>query len=199
MGIYKMAGTGNIISALNKVKAQLEARGSRTIRGLSRTFRALDSYDGNKKVDREEFAVGLRENGCELSKDELNCLFGYFDRDCDGTINFDEFLIGIRGELNARRQAMVDKAFLKFDKDGNGYIDSNDLRGVYNCSMHPKVQSGEMTEDQVFAEFLGSFNDKNRDGRVDRDEWNEYYSAVSSNIDNDEHFVLLMKTAWKLD
>ena len=142
-----MAGTGNIISALNKVKAQLEARGSRTIRGLSRTFRALDSYDGNKKVDREEFAVGLRENGCELSKDELNCLFGYFDRDCDGTINFDEFLIGIRGELNARRQAMVDKAFLKFDKDGNGYIDANDLRGVYNASMHPKVQRGEMTED----------------------------------------------------
>ena len=190
---------GNIIGALNKVKAQLEARGSRTIRGLSRTFRALDSFDGNKKVDREEFAVGLRENGVELNKDELSSLFGYFDRDCDGTINFDEFLIGIRGELNPRRQAMVDKAFLKFDKDGNGYIDANDLRGVYNASMHPKVQRGEMTEDQVFAEFLGSFNDKNRDGRVDRDEWNEYYSAVSSNIDNDEHFVLLMKTAWKLD
>ena len=194
-----MAGAGNIITALNKVKAQLEARGSRTIRGLSRTFRALDSFDGNKKVDREEFAVGLRENGVDLSKDELSCLFGYFDRDCDGTINFDEFLIGIRGELNARRQAMVDKAFLKFDRDGNGYIDCNDLRGVYNASMHPKVQRGEMTEDQVFAEFLGSFNDKNRDGRVDREEWNEYYSAVSSNIDNDEHFVLLMKTAWKLD
>ena len=87
----------------------------------------------------------------------------------------------------------------EFDKDGNGYIDANDLRGVYNASMHPKVQRGEMTEDQVFAEFLGSFNDKNRDGRVDREEWNEYYSAVSSNIDNDEHFVLLMKTAWKLD
>lgn len=190
---------GNIIGALNKVKAQLESRGSRTIRGLSRTFRALDSFDGNKKVDREEFAVGLRENGVELNKDELSSLFGYFDRDCDGTINFDEFLIGIRGELNPRRQAMVDKAFLKFDKDGNGYIDANDLRGVYNASMHPKVQRGEMTEDQVFAEFLGSFNDKNRDGRVDREEWNEYYSAVSSNIDNDEHFVLLMKTAWKLD
>jgi Ca2+-binding EF-hand superfamily protein len=34
---------------------------------------------------------------------------------------------------------MVDKAFLKFDRDGNGYIDINDLRGVYNASMHPKV------------------------------------------------------------
>eukprot|EP00362_Geleiidae_sp_MMETSP1317_P000728 CAMPEP_0201283622 /NCGR_PEP_ID=MMETSP1317-20130820/31254_1 /ASSEMBLY_ACC=CAM_ASM_000770 /TAXON_ID=187299 /ORGANISM="Undescribed Undescribed, Strain Undescribed" /LENGTH=49 /DNA_ID=CAMNT_0047600531 /DNA_START=248 /DNA_END=397 /DNA_ORIENTATION=+ len=49
---------------------------------------------------------------------------------------------------------MVDKAFLKFDKDGNGYIDNRDLRGVYNASLHPKVQKGEMTEEQVFTEFL---------------------------------------------
>ena len=65
--------------------------------------------------------------------------------------------------------------------------------------MHPKVQRGELTEDQVFMEFLGNFNDKNKDGKVDREEWNEYYAAVSSSIDNDDHFVQLMKSAWKLD
>jgi len=41
---------------------------------------------------------------------------------------------------------MIDKAFLKFDKDGNGVITSADLRGVYNCKAHPKVIKGEMTE-----------------------------------------------------
>ena len=88
---------------------------------------------------------------------------------------------------------------MKFDKDGNGYIDASDLKGVYNCSFHPKVISGEMTEDQVFLEFLANFGDKNKDGRIERSEWADYYSAVSSSIDNDEHFVQLMKTAWKLD
>ena len=82
--------------------------------------------------------------------------------------------------------------------DGNSYIDSNDLRGVYDASHHPKVESGEMTEDQVFMEFLSNFNDKNRDGRISREEWNEYYGAVSARIDNDDHFVLLMKNAWRL-
>jgi Ca2+-binding EF-hand superfamily protein len=101
--------------------------------------------------------------------------------------------------MNARRQAIADKAFLKFDKDGNGYIDAHDLKGVYNCNFHPKVISGEMTEDQVFLEFLANFGDKNKDGRIERGEWNDYYSAVSSSIDNDDHFVQLMKTAWKLD
>lgn len=30
-------------------------------------------------------------------------------------------------------------------------------------------------------------------------EWNDYYSAVSASIDNDDHFVQLIKMAWKLD
>ncbi len=94
---------------------------------------------------------------------------------------------------------MVDKAFLKFDKDGNGYLEASDMKGVYNCTFHPKVQSGEMTEDQVFLQFLANFGDKNRDGKITRAEFTDYYSAVSASIDNDGHFVQLMKTAWKLD
>lgn len=53
---------------MNKVKAALAKRGSTSIRGLARTFRALDSYDGNKRVDREEFNIGLKENGVFLTK-----------------------------------------------------------------------------------------------------------------------------------
>ena len=187
------------VEVLSLVRQQLERRGSRTIRALGRTFRALDSYDRNRKVDRQEFAVGLRENGVDLAPQEYQILFDYFDKDRDGSVCFDEFLVGIRGKPNARRQAMVDKAFLKFDRDGNGYIDVLDLRGVYNCSFHPKVQRGEMTEDQALIEFLQNFNDANRDGKVTKDEWDEYYAAVSSSVDNDDHFVLLMKNAWKLD
>lgn len=188
-----------LIDVLNVLREQLNKRGSKTIRNLGRTFRALDSFDGNRKVDRNEFAVGLRENGVTLSTSELSALFDYFDKDKDGNVCFDEFLVGVRGSPNSRRQALIDKAFLKFDRDGNGYVDANDLRGVYNCSHHPKVQRGEMTEDQAFREFLQSFNDRNRDGRITKDEWDEYYAAVSSSIDNDDHFVQLMKTAWKLD
>ena len=69
---------------------------------------------------------------------------------------------------------------------------------MYNTKFHPKVQEGKMTEDQVFMEFLQNFGDTNKDGTLTRQEWNEYYAAVSSSIDNDDHFVQLMNTAWKL-
>ena len=56
-----------------------------------------------------------------------------------------------------------------------------------------------MCEDEVFKQFLQNFGDKNRDGTISRAEWNDYYAAVSASIDNDDHFVQLMRTAWKLD
>ena len=57
---------------LDKLRSQLNERGAKTIRGLGRVFRGLDSYDGNKKVDKSEFFVGLNEIGCELSQKEAD-------------------------------------------------------------------------------------------------------------------------------
>ena len=84
------------------------------------------------------------------------------------------------------------------DKDGSGEIDIVDIRGTYNCSMHPKFKSGEMSEEQIFLEFLQSFGDVDKNGKVSRAEWNDYYAAVSGSVDNDEHFILIMKNAWKI-
>ena len=69
----------------------------------------------------------------------------YFDRNRDGHIDFDEFLYTIRGKPNNRRQLIIDKAFLKFDKDCSGFITPADLKNTFNTSLHPKVQNGEMT------------------------------------------------------
>ena len=122
-----------------------------------------------------------------------------FDKDNDDSVNLDEFLTSIRGRPNPRRQAIIDKAFLKFDREGNGYVDVINLRTVFNAAKHPKVVSGEMSQDQVFTVFLKNFNDMTGLGKIDRKEWNDFYSAVSSSIDNDDHFVILMKTTWSLE
>ena len=66
---------------------------------------------------------------------------------------------------------------------------SSDLKTVYSCSDHPKVMRGEMTEDEVFTQFLSNVGDKNKDGTITHAEWNDYYAAVSASIDNDDLFV----------
>ena len=172
-------------------------RGASTIRGLGRVFKNCDD-NGNRKLDAQEFFHGLNDCGCNLSKEETDALLSHFDTDHDGSVNFDEFLVAIRGQLNATRQAVVNAAFAKFDADGSGVVTAADLRVCYSTNAHPKVISGEITEDEAYLEFLANFGDKNNDGRITHTEWNDYYAAVSASIDNDDHFVELMRAAWKL-
>ena len=106
----------------------MEKRGSETIRVMGRLFRQMNSYDGNRKINKEEFLLGLREVGINPTKQESEVLFNFFDKENEGLIDFEEFLIGIRGKPNFRRQSIIDKAFLRFDKDGTGYISVTDVR-----------------------------------------------------------------------
>ena len=55
---------------LQKVRDALNARGTKTIRSLGIAFRTIDSYDGNRKVDKDEFLVGLQEVGVQITKPE---------------------------------------------------------------------------------------------------------------------------------
>ena len=188
-----------VLEVVNKAKDIINKRGVESIRSSGRVFRQFPSYDGKDKVNIDDFIFGLRECGINLPKQDLDVILNFFEKDKDGMINFTEFLIALRGKPNDRRQAIIDKAFLKFDKEGTGLIDVTEIRQEYNCSKHPKVVSAEMSEEQVFSLFLKNFNDKNNLGKIDRKEWNDYYSAVSYSIDNDDHFVIMMKTTWGLD
>ena len=169
----------------------MNARGAKTIRGLGRVFSTFDS-DNNRKVDAQEFFVGLNECGCNLTKDQTNQLLANFDTDNDGTVNYDEFLRCIRGTPSALRLQAINDTFNKFDIDGSGSINAADLKATFPASSHPRVISGEITDDEAFLEFLANFADRNNDGKITQCEWIDYYSAVSSAVDNDDHFVSLM-------
>lgn len=43
---------------------------------------------------------GLRENGHDLSPSEFERIFKYFDKNNDGKVDYDEFLRGLRGDMN---------------------------------------------------------------------------------------------------
>ena len=56
------------------------------------------------------------------TKVELQQLIKYYDVDGDGNVGYEEFLSGLKDALNARKQAMVDRAFSILDKNGSGSI-----------------------------------------------------------------------------
>ena len=148
----------------------------------------------------------LHDQRMNFDKEEMVRLCNIFDQNGDGVIDYDEFLYGIRGEMNQFRKDICMKAFKVMDKDRSGVIDISDIKGVYNAKKHPDVIAGKKTEDEVLIEFLDTFDvhhgihkDDPKDGNVTPDEWIEYYNTVSMSIDDDAYFELMMNNTWNLD
>ena len=75
---YRASKKMTFIVVLEKVKYALYKQGMTGIRGIARVFKRFDSYDGNRRIDRQEFYVGLKELGVEVTKKEAevdNILF----------------------------------------------------------------------------------------------------------------------------
>ena len=59
---------------LLKVRDSLNKRGVNSIRSLGKAFKTIDSYNGDRKIDKEEFYYGLKEFGVTISKKETELL-----------------------------------------------------------------------------------------------------------------------------
>ena len=95
--------------------------------------------DFSKSISLPEFTKACRDFKVGISDENVPVLFDIFDTNRDGTLNIDEFLYAIRGELNDFRTALVEKAFRKIDIDSSGFLDIEDIKDVYNASKHPDV------------------------------------------------------------
>lgn len=168
-------------------------------------FRIMDD-NNSKTLDREEFRKAIKDFKLDVPDDHIAVVFNAFDLNRDGTIDYNEFLRIVRGDMSQGRLALAKRAFQKLDRDGSGVVDINDIRGVYNASKHPDVLSGKKSEDQIFNEFLETFethhnimNGSQADGQITLDEFIEYYTNISASIDNDEYFSLMMNNSWNLN
>jgi Ca2+-binding EF-hand superfamily protein len=182
---------------LDKVLGELKRRGANGIRGLGIVFRRMDN-NGDKKMDRHEFMWGLRENGHSLTPSEFERIFKYFDKNNDGKISYDEFLRGIRGDLNAFRKGFVMQAYAKLDRTGDGIVDMNDMLAIYDVSFHPKFKTGEMSKADVLNEFMAQWDTVEKDGKITKEEFIDYYTDVSASIDEDDYFELMIRNAWHI-
>lgn len=114
----------------------------------------------------------------------------YYDTDGDGNITYEEFIRGLKEPLNARRSAMVKKAFNLMDKDGKGTITINEIAPVFNVSANADYQQGRKSKDDILRDFLSTFEGVRGDGNgeVTWAEFEDYYSDISLSIPDDNYF-----------
>ena len=100
--------------------------------------------------------------------------------------------------MSDRRKALVQQAFNILDTDRSGYITVDEMLEKYDFSFHPEVKTGKKTVQQAMREFMCQWDDKDGDGTVSYDEFEDYYKGLSASIDGDDYFELMMRNAWRI-
>ncbi|ROT68865.1 Crustacean calcium-binding protein 23 [Penaeus vannamei] len=119
-------------------------------------FRRLDD-DGSHALSKSELTDVLHQFGLAVSDDDVSEIFSGFDEDESGSINYNEFLDKLRPEMTEDRVAVVEEAFAKLDQSGDGVVTLDDVKDTYDASHHPRVLSGESTEEEILLKFIGRF------------------------------------------
>merc|ERR1711934_536451 len=95
---------------------------------LKKAFCVFDS-DGDGSITTNEMQKVLFSLGVKASIPEVQRMISNVDRDRSGTIDFEEFCNYMLPVLERHEtDEQVREMFKKFDSDGNGYIDENELK-----------------------------------------------------------------------
>ena len=194
----------NVMTALKKFKKEILSRGSGGLISLNRQFKLFDE-NNSKTLDYDEFSRALKEYKISLDDDEILKLFNQFDQNGNGIIEYEEFIKIVRGPLNEKRKAVVTQAFNKLDIDRSGFIDMNEIKHSYSAKNNPDVRQGKKTEEEVYTEFMETFQANHllrsgpRSKRITYEEFLDYYNTISMGIKDDDQFVFLIQNAWKLN
>ena len=190
--------------ALIKFVEEIKKLGTTSLISLMRLFK-LNDINNTKDLEFYEFSKSLHEFETDLSDEEISNLFAYFDKDNTGIINYINFINAIRGPMSQKRISILKEAFKKLDLDKGGQVEIGEIKSQFNAKNDKDVKSGEKTEEEVYTEFVDTFqmNHDNRVGprnkRVTLDEFIDYYNFISMGIEDDAYFISLIQNSWKLN
>ena len=193
----------SIDSIMDVIRNKVKMRGIRCLISLENNFRALDD-DNSQTINFDAFEKSAQDFRFGISFEELQKLFEFFDKEGKGRIDYDEFIRIIRGQMSNSRKKLVEEIFETFEPDQDGFIHINKVNQLFNPENHPDVLSGRRNPNEVYQEFVDTFegnhNYLNGDeaplGNVDIDEFCDYYDSISMMVDKDSEFENMVKGVW---
>jgi len=95
--------------------------------------------DNSGSLTMREFNKACKDFKCGISEENVPALFKHFDQNGDGTIDWDEFLKEVRGDVNPRAKAVIRQAFDALSERCGGQFTVDYAKQVYDAARHPAV------------------------------------------------------------
>jgi len=136
---------------------------------FKKTFIMYDK-DGDGTVSTKELGAVMRSLGTNPDPEELEAMVDEADADGSGSVDFGEFVeMMIKREAEKETPEDLKQAFRVFDKDGNGFVSTSEIKFVLSRlgvefsdeELGEMVQEADIDGDQhvSFEEFRDIFNE----------------------------------------
>jgi calcium-dependent protein kinase len=138
---------------------------------LAKIFKAIDK-NGDGKLSKEEILDGYDQFfGKNMDKTEIEKMFEAVDIDQSGFIDYSEFVVAAMNEKNLLTNEKLQSAFRMFDKDGSGYISSDEIKEILGF--------GKTLSEEAVNEIIKQV-DANGDGQISFEEFAAMMKRLSA-------------------
>ena len=141
----------------------------------------------------------------DLNPDDIVNFYSILDYTQSDKVSTDEILRLISGEIPEKRKISVISKFAEMDKKKTGYVPINFLKKVYNARFHPDCFLGKKPENEVYDEFMFTFEvfcyikGLGNEDNISYKDFVEYYIPISASIENDNYFDDILLGTWNLE
>lgn len=186
----------DLSKVVHLLRVQMGQQGEACFSSLAKAFQRSD-VDRSGFVTYTEFEDALGYAGLFAKRQELTRIYRYFDPDLRENLDYNQFLTALRGEMSPRRLDVVRLVWEKLACDRK-HVPVKLLLGAYSTANHPRVRSGDRSQQEVFREFVVNFeNAAGVDGEVTWEQFANYNREISvSTPYNDDYFVQELEQAW---
>jgi Ca2+-binding EF-hand superfamily protein len=171
-----MSGNPDLVEIVHGIRQQF-AQNSSKLATLTEAFRVNDKT-GTGNFNFEDFEEILGKAGIFCRRQDLTRLYRHFDKDQKEEVAASEVLAALRGEVNARREAIIQAAWANL---GGG--DSMPITAVFdgfNADGHPDVETGAKTAEKIQGELRRSVAYSGITDTITWDQFHDLYSGISA-------------------